>query len=245
MLREAPAWTAPPSGIGPVADQLAERLISSPAFDGPGYALWQQQPPRDDVPVPTPRPAALSRFTCRSVDDLCQRVSVVPAEHGASIRYLKLAGVIEKANKFIEPLTWTGIPWRHLPWAWLTRQPPLAEFPPSLWHRVTICPAAAPEHITLSRTLFEEYESWLGIDLSFQGFAAELAGLPGVYAPPHGRLLLAMAGSDASGCVALRPLGEGICEFFGNAFCPDRGRLGACTRVCSGRGFSRSWAASP
>jgi putative acetyltransferase len=75
-----------------------------------------------------------------------------------------------------------------------------------------ICPAITPEQIALSRTLFEEYANWLRIDLSFQGFAAELAGLPGVYAPPRGRLLLALAGSEAAGCVALRPLGEGICE---------------------------------
>ena len=75
-----------------------------------------------------------------------------------------------------------------------------------------ICQAVTPDQIVLSRTLFEEYAGWLGIDLSFQGFAAELAGLPGVYAPPRGRLLLALAGSDASGCVALRPLGDGVCE---------------------------------
>ena len=60
--------------------------------------------------------------------------------------------------------------------------------------------------------MFEECAGWLGIDLSFQGFAAELAGLPGVYAPPPGRLLLALTGSEAAGCVALRPLGGGVCE---------------------------------
>ena len=75
-----------------------------------------------------------------------------------------------------------------------------------------ICQALTPEQIALSRTLFEEYADSLSIDLSFQGFAAELAGLPGVYAPPRGRLLLALAGRDASGCVALRPLGDGVCE---------------------------------
>ena len=78
--------------------------------------------------------------------------------------------------------------------------------------RMKISQAIIPEQITLSRTLFEEYAGCLGIDLSFQGFAAELAGLPGVYVPPRGRLLIALAGSDASGCVALRPLGDGVCE---------------------------------
>lgn len=75
-----------------------------------------------------------------------------------------------------------------------------------------ICQAITPEQIALSRTLFQEYPAWLAIDLSFQGFAAELAGLPGVYSPPAGRLLLALEGGQASGCVALRPLGDGVCE---------------------------------
>lgn len=75
-----------------------------------------------------------------------------------------------------------------------------------------ICQVITPEQIALSRTLFEDYAAWLGLDLSFQGFAAELAGLPGLYAPPRGRLLLALESSQASACVALRPLEDGICE---------------------------------
>ncbi len=78
---------------------------------------------------------------------------------------------------------------------------------------MTICPAVTPEHLALARVLFEEYAAWLGVDLSFQGFAAELAGLPGAYAPPRGRLLLAMDDDGgAAGCVALRPLSRGVCE---------------------------------
>lgn len=72
--------------------------------------------------------------------------------------------------------------------------------------------ANTPQRIALAHALFEEYAAWLGIDLSFQGFAEELATLPGLYALPHGRLLLAFAGSEAAGCVALRPLENGICE---------------------------------
>ena len=75
-----------------------------------------------------------------------------------------------------------------------------------------ICPAVTPDHIALARALFEEYAAWLGIDLSFQGFAAEVAGLPGYYAPPRGRLLLGLASREAAGCVALRPLGDAVCE---------------------------------
>jgi GNAT superfamily N-acetyltransferase len=75
-----------------------------------------------------------------------------------------------------------------------------------------ICQAKTPEEIALTRSLFEEYAAWLRIDLCFQGFAAELAGLPGAYAAPRGRLLLAFVGSDVSGCVALRPIGDDVCE---------------------------------
>ena len=66
--------------------------------------------------------------------------------------------------------------------------------------------AAGPADVALARALFEEYATWLGVDLCFQGFADELATLPGAYAPPCGRLLLAGEPGDAFGCVALRPL---------------------------------------
>jgi GNAT superfamily N-acetyltransferase len=71
-----------------------------------------------------------------------------------------------------------------------------------------------PEEIAVAAILFREYADWLGIDLSFQGFEAEVAGLPGKYAPPAGELTLACApAGDALGCVALRPLaGTTICE---------------------------------
>src|SRR2546426_8521168 len=62
------------------------------------------------------------------------------------------------------------------------------------------------------RALFREYVDALGIDLGFQGFEAELAALPGDYAPPRGRLLIAREGGRAVGCAALRPLGPDVCE---------------------------------
>jgi putative acetyltransferase len=66
--------------------------------------------------------------------------------------------------------------------------------------------AKSAEHVAQARALFLEYAQWLQVDLCFQGFDAELAGLPGDYAPPRGRLLLAGAHGLAFGCIALRPL---------------------------------------
>lgn len=78
-------------------------------------------------------------------------------------------------------------------------------FMTSPFHRpMKIIQAASPEDITAVRRLFEEYAASLGIDLAYQGFPAELAGLPGSYAPPRGRLLLATIDDIPAGCVALR-----------------------------------------
>jgi putative acetyltransferase len=77
---------------------------------------------------------------------------------------------------------------------------------------VNIVQAQSPDDINRTRELFEEYAAWLGFDLCFQKFGDELAELPGAYAPPAGRLFLAVDGDQILGCVALRPLDEGICE---------------------------------
>ena len=75
-----------------------------------------------------------------------------------------------------------------------------------------IRPAGLPHDLEAVRELFGEYAEGLGIDLGFQGFARELAELPGKYAPPAGRLLLAWKGARAVGSIALRPLDGGTCE---------------------------------
>ena len=62
------------------------------------------------------------------------------------------------------------------------------------------------------RQLFRAYAASLDIDLAFQDFEAELAGLPGRYAPPRGTVLLAFRGEDAVGCGALRPVDADTCE---------------------------------
>lgn len=73
---------------------------------------------------------------------------------------------------------------------------------------VPIRQAATPADYAQARALFEEYAAWLGVDLCFQGFTEELATLPGAYAPPRGRLLLAGLPGAEVGCIALRPLAD-------------------------------------
>lgn len=75
-------------------------------------------------------------------------------------------------------------------------------------------PAGSPEDLEAIRALFREYEAWLGFDLCFQGFEQELATLPGAYARPSGRLLLASYKGSIAGCIALRRFEDQpeICE---------------------------------
>lgn len=63
-----------------------------------------------------------------------------------------------------------------------------------------------PEQLAATRLIFQEYADQLGVDLCFQNFEAELAGLPGDYAPPQGCLLLALLDGEIAGCCAMRPL---------------------------------------
>lgn len=75
-----------------------------------------------------------------------------------------------------------------------------------------IAEALDRDAVQACRQLFAEYQQGLGVSLCFQGFDRELAALPGDYARPRGRLLLARISGEPAGCVALRPLAEGAGE---------------------------------
>ncbi|KAF7193483.1 Acetyltransferase [Pseudocercospora fuligena] len=79
-----------------------------------------------------------------------------------------------------------------------------------------IAPVRSKEDLETTKALFKVYAESLGIDLTFQDFASEMASMPGKYAPPEGALFLAHNSEDeVVGCVGLRPLpsaGKGFCE---------------------------------
>lgn len=71
---------------------------------------------------------------------------------------------------------------------------------------IQIFPAHSVSQLQQIRALFEDYQADLGVDLCFQGFAAELNDLPGEYSEPGGALLLASVDQSPAGCCAFRPL---------------------------------------
>ncbi|MBP7415480.1 MAG: GNAT family N-acetyltransferase [Pyrinomonadaceae bacterium] len=77
---------------------------------------------------------------------------------------------------------------------------------------LTITQAETDEQIAEAKTLFREYEAWLGMSLCFQDFENEVATLPGKYATPDGRLYLAYVHDKLAGCIALRKLENETCE---------------------------------
>ena len=77
---------------------------------------------------------------------------------------------------------------------------------------IQITQAISESDIEQARTLFREYETWLGMSLCFQNFENELANLPGQYAPPGGRLFLAYIDGELAGCIALKKFEDNICE---------------------------------
>jgi ribosomal protein S18 acetylase RimI-like enzyme len=101
-----------------------------------------------------------------------------------------------------------------------------------------ITPPRMPADLEAIKALFGEYAQSLGFSLDYQDFDAELAGLPGKYAPPDGALLLARVDGEAAGTVALRKLDSGICEMKRLYVRPPfRGR-----RMADGRSIGRALA---
>lgn len=78
--------------------------------------------------------------------------------------------------------------------------------------RILIAPANGAAEMAIVRDLFREYQASLDVDLCFQGFAEELATLPGGYAPPDGGLWLARVDGAIAGVVGLRPIEPGVAE---------------------------------
>jgi putative acetyltransferase len=78
---------------------------------------------------------------------------------------------------------------------------------------LTIVQAETAAQVATAGELIEEYAAWLEFKLCFQGFEDEMRSMPGKYAPPAGRLLLALWDGKPAGVIALRPLDEtGLCE---------------------------------
>lgn len=77
---------------------------------------------------------------------------------------------------------------------------------------LTLIQAHTPERVGQVREMLKEYAASLHVDLCFQNFESELSGLPGDYAPPGGRLLMAIEGPGGAGCVAMRKIDSEICE---------------------------------
>lgn len=75
-----------------------------------------------------------------------------------------------------------------------------------------LVPVESNEQLSELKSLFLEYANSLTFDLGFQNFQKELQGLPGEYAPPEGSMMLAVTDRGLAGCVALRKLGDGLCE---------------------------------
>ena len=95
-----------------------------------------------------------------------------------------------------------------------TEQPKISFVSPvsSVVKTLGFAQAESQAQLAQARELFLEYAQSLGFSLCFQNFDQELASLPGGYAPPEGRLLLAEYEGRVVGCVALHRLATDICE---------------------------------
>jgi putative acetyltransferase len=72
--------------------------------------------------------------------------------------------------------------------------------------------ASTAKHFEDAKSIFKEYQKFIGIDLYFQDFQSELKEIPGKYSAPRGAIILAYNKQTCAGCVALRPVSESVCE---------------------------------
>ena len=77
---------------------------------------------------------------------------------------------------------------------------------------IRIVPVTSQEQISVVRELFIEYAHSLNVSLCFENLDKEVNELPGIYAPPHGALLIAEDGAKIAGCVALKKVDDLTCE---------------------------------
>ena len=112
---------------------------------------------------------------------------------------------------------------------------------------ILVAPVETPDELDVVKSLFRAYVDWLGIDLSYQGFEEELAGMPGKYAPPGGALFVAKAADGKIlGCVGLRAFDDqGRCEMKRLYVLPEgRGKrvgsalVGRVIEAAAGAGYS-------
>lgn len=107
--------------------------------------------------------------------------------------------------------------------------------------RIELVTSEAPSAVETARALFTEYHEWLGEVVCSVRLAEEIADLPGPYAPPTGRLLLARdARGEAAGVVGIRPLEGSSCEMkrlYVRPFARGEGlgRFLACEAIATGR----------
>ncbi|MFN3231917.1 MAG: GNAT family N-acetyltransferase [Alphaproteobacteria bacterium] len=98
---------------------------------------------------------------------------------------------------------------------------------------IEIVEALEGPDIDAAKALIRAYVAWLGVDLSHQGFEAEMETFPGQYAPPKGALLLVRVDGVPAGVVGLRPLDGDICEMKRLWVAPEFSGFGLGRRLCT------------